>query len=30
MIRPDIVLSDSFNIEKYSFILSADELSKVF
>ena len=30
MIRPDIVLSDNFNIEKYSSILSVDELSKAF
>lgn len=30
MIRPDIVLSDSFNIEKYISILSLDELSKAF
>lgn len=30
MIRPDIVLSDSFNIEKYISILSLDELAKAF
>ena len=30
LIRPDIVLSDNFNIERYSSILSVDELTKAF